>query len=102
MKHWQRRKLQKKKWKIIRSAAVDHIGVGVLDAINAGAVPHFANGGRVDDTIAAGAGGNVITLHLSMLDAFGFEDFLARGGLDVVKQALFNNSREFGSEVGVF
>lgn len=87
---------------VIRSAAVDHIGVGVLDAINAGAVPHFANGGRVDDTIAAGAGGNVITLHLSMLDAFGFEDFLARGGLDVVKQALFNNSREFGSEVGVW
>ena len=87
---------------VIRSAAVDRIGVGTLDAINAGAIPHFADGGRVDDTIAAGAGGNVVTLHLSMLDTFGFEDFLSRGGLDVVKQALFSNNREFASEVGVW
>ena len=87
---------------VIRSAAVDRIGVGTLDAINAGAVPHFANGGQVGDTIAASAGGNVVTLHLSMLDTFGFEDFMSRGGLDVVKQALFSNNREFGSEVGVW
>ena len=87
---------------VIRSAAVDRIGVGTLDAINAGAIPHFADGGREDDTIAASAGGNVVTLHLSMLDTFGFEDFLNRGGLNVVKQALFSNNREFASEVGVW
>ena len=87
---------------VLRSSAVDRIGVGVLDAMNAGAVPHFANGGRVDDTIAAGAGGNVVTLHLSMLDAFGFEDFLNRGGLDVVKQALFEDNRQFAAEAGVW
>ena len=31
-----------------------------------------------------------------------FGDFLNRGGLDVVKQALFDSNRNFASEAGVW
>lgn len=84
---------------VIRSAAVDRIGVGTLNALNAGAVPHFADGGSVDDTVAAGAS---VTLNISTVDAASFSSFLNRGGLDSIKQALFSDNRQFGSEVGVW
>lgn len=87
---------------VLRSSAVDRIGIGTLNAMNAGAIPHFAEGGSVDDTIAAGAGGNSVTLSVSAVDAASFGDFLSRGGLDQVKQALFEDNRRFASNVGVW
>ena len=87
---------------VLRSSAVDRIGIGTLNAINAGAVPHFAEGGSVDDTIAASASGNSVTLNISAVDAASFGDFLNRGGLDQVKQALFEDNRRFSSGVGVW
>lgn len=89
---------------VLRSSAVDRIGVGTLNAMNAGAVPHFAEGGSVDDTIAAGAGaggGNVI-LQVSAIDASSFADFLDRDGLDKIKQALYEDNRRFLSSAGVW
>ena len=87
---------------VLRSAAVDRIGIGTLNAMNAGAVPHFAEGGSVGDTIAASAGVGNVTLSVSAVDAASFGDFLSRGGLDQVKQALFEDNRQFASSVGVW
>ena len=70
--------------------------------MNAGAIPHFAEGGSVDDTIAASAGVGNVTLSVSAVDAASFGDFLNRGGLDQVKQALFEDNRQFASSVGVW
>ena len=87
---------------VIRSAAVDRIGAGTLDAINSGRVSRLAEGGSVssaDDNIAVG---NSVTINVSTMDATSFSGFLERGGLDSIKQALFSNNREFGSEVGVW
>jgi tape measure domain-containing protein len=87
---------------VIRSAAVDAVGLSTLDAINAGRVPEFADGGSVDDTIAATTGGDSITLQLSAIDATSFAGFLDRGGLDKIKQALFEENRRFRSTSGVW
>ena len=87
---------------VLRSSAVDRIGIGTLNAMNAGAVPHFAEGGSVDDTFAASASGNSVTLNISAVDAASFSDFLDRGGLDRIKQALFEDNRRFASSVGVW
>ena len=87
---------------VLRSSAVNRIGVGALNAMNAGAIPHFAEGGSVGDTIAAGTGGNSVTLQVSTMDAASFGEFLNRGGLDAVKQALFSDNRQFAAEVGVW
>lgn len=82
---------------VIRSAAVDRIGVGMLNAINAGATPEFSDGGGVDDN----AGGDV-NLSVSALDAKSFMDFLNRGGLKQIKQALHENNRNFATDSGVW
>lgn len=88
---------------VIRSAAVDRIGLQTLEAINAGRVPEFANGGSVDDAVAVDAGvGTSLTLNISALDAASFAEFLDRGGLNSIKQALYEDNRRFGSEGGVW
>ena len=87
---------------VLRSSAVDRIGIGTLNAMNAGAVPHFAEGGSVDDSVAAGAGGGNITLQVSAVDAASFSDFLDRGGLDKIKQAFYEDNRRFASSSGVW
>lgn len=86
---------------VIRSAAVDRVGLSTLEAINAGAVPQFSEGGSVDDRMAADAGaGTSLTLNISALDAKSFRDFLSSGGLAEVKQALFEDNRRFASDTG--
>ena len=86
---------------VLRSAAVERIGVGTLNALNSGAL-HFADGGSVTDAEPAATGGVNLTLNLSALDAYSFEGFLDRGGLNKIKQALFEDNRQFNSEAGVF
>ena len=88
---------------VIRSAAVNMIGRPALDALNAGRVPEFSGGGSVDDTIAAATGGgDSITLQVSTMDAASFAGFLDRGGLDKIKQALYEENRRFRSASGVW
>lgn len=82
---------------VITSQAVNRIGRDNLDAINAGRVPDLGTGGGV----TAISGGNV-TLNVSAVDASGFSAFLQRGGLDAIKQALFDNNRNFAAESGVW
>lgn len=82
---------------VITSQAVNRIGRDNLDAINAGRVPDLGSNGGV----TAISGGNV-TLNVSAVDASGFSAFLQRGGLDAIKQALFDNNRNFAAESGVW
>jgi hypothetical protein len=82
---------------VITSQAVNRVGRDNLDAINAGRVPDLGTGGGV----TAISGGNV-TLNVSAVDASGFSAFLQRGGLDAIKQALFDNNRNFAADSGVW
>ena len=82
---------------VITSQAVNRIGRDNLDAINAGRVPDLGSSGGV----TAISGGNV-TLNVSAVDASGFSAFLQRGGLDAIKQALFDNNRNFATDSGVW
>lgn len=86
---------------VLNAAAVRAVGIGTLDAVNYGRSAHFADGGAVGDAGAAPIGGNV-TINVSTIDASGFATFLENGALDTIKQAMFEDSRRFASDVGVW
>ena len=80
---------------VLNASSVDAIGVDNLNRINAA--------GRNADAFVGGRSiGGSVTLNVSAMDASGFSDFLSRGGLDSIKQALFDNDREFASTAGVW
>lgn len=98
---------------VLNAQAVDRLGVPFLNGLNTGRLRGFASGGLVGSGVAAGYkaergsnGGQVqsvnLSMHVSAMDASSFSDFLNRGGLDVVKQALFDSNRNFASEAGVW
>lgn len=86
---------------VINADAVRRVGVSALNRINQGASAGFADGGLVG-TPAATAGTAPLNIHISALDASSFMDFLHSGGLDTLRQALFDNDRNFATEAGVF
>lgn len=85
---------------VLRSSAVDRIGIGTLNAMNAGAVPQFSEGGSVGDVVSGG--NHSVNMSVSAVDASSFRDFLKRGGLSEIKQELFENTRNFAAESGVW
>lgn len=98
---------------VLNAQAVDRLGVPFLNGLNTGRLRGFASGGLVGSGGVAGYkaergsnGGQVQSVNLSMnvsaMDASSFSDFLNRGGLDVVRQALYDNNRNFASEAGVW
>ncbi len=89
---------------VINARAVDAIGLSNLDAINRGYIPHFADGGLVGDNNNAApvSHNNSVSLQVNAIDSSSFEDFLRRGGLDKIKQAIYSDNRNFASNVGVF
>lgn len=98
---------------VLNAQAVDRLGVPFLNGLNTGRLRGFASGGLVGSGGIAGYkaergsnGGQVRSVNLSMnvsaMDASSFGDFLNRGGLDVMKQALFDSNRNFASEAGVW
>ena len=98
---------------VLNAQAVDRLGVPFLNGLNIGRLRGFASGGLVGSGGVAGHkaergsnGGQVQSVNLSMnvsaMDAASFGDFLNRGGLDVVRQALYDNNRNFASEAGVW
>ncbi len=98
---------------VLNAQAVDRLGVPFLNGLNTGRLRGFASGGLVGSSGVAGYkaergsnGGQVqsvnLSMHVSAMDASSFSDFLNRGGLDVVKQALFDSNRNFASEAGVW
>lgn len=92
---------------VLNAKAVKRVGRPLLDAINYGHASHFASGGVVrisksgSSGVAVPVGGNV-TLNVSALDASSFMDFLQNGGMDTIKQMLFDGSRDFTTESGVW
>lgn len=98
---------------VLNAQAVDRLGVPFLNGLNTGRLRGFASGGLVGSGGVAGYkaergsnGGQVQNVNLSMnvsaMDASSFGDFLNRGGLDVVRQALYDTNRNFASEAGVW
>ena len=87
---------------VLRSSAVDRIGIGTLNAMNAGAVPQFSEGGSVDDSARNIPSGGTVIFHAQSLDPAGFTSLLRNGFLDKIRQELFNTDREFATEVGMF
>lgn len=98
---------------VLNAQAVDRLGVPFLNGLNTGRLRGFASGGLVGSGGVAGYkaergsnGGQVQSVNLSMnvsaMDASSFGDFLNRGGLDVVKQAILDSNRNFASEAGVW
>lgn len=98
---------------VLNAQAVDRLGVPFLNGLNTWRLRGFASGGLVGSGGVAGYkaergsnGGQVQSVNLSMnvsaMDASSFGDFLNRGGLDVVRQALYDNNRNFASEAGVW
>lgn len=98
---------------VLNAQAVDRLGVPFLNGLNTGRLRGFASGGLVGSVGVAGykaeRGSNGeqaqsvnLSMNVSAMDASSFSDFLNRGGLDVVKQALFDSNRNFASEAGVW
>lgn len=98
---------------VLNAQAVDRLGVPFLNGLNTGRLRGFASGGLVGSGGVAGykaeRGSNSgqvqsvnLSINVSAMDASSFGDFLNRGGLDVVKQALFDSNRNFASEAGVW
>lgn len=90
---------------VINADAAAQIGLPTLNAINSGNLPKYADGGEVGGagvSIGGGASSPSITLNVSAMDASSFTDFLRNGGLDTIRQALFDNNRNFGTEAGVW
>lgn len=97
---------------VLNAQAVDRLGVPFLNGLNTGRLRGFASGGL------AGSGGaynrpanaasssssrsNSITLNVSALDASSFADFLARGGMQVLKQATLDDNRNFNTAFDTF
>lgn len=86
---------------VINADAVRRVGVSALNRINQGTSVGFADGGSVGTPVTT-AGTAPLNIHISALDASSFMDFLHSGGLDTLRQALFDNDRNFATEAGVF
>lgn len=79
---------------VLNASSVDAIGVDNLNRINAA--------GRNADMAMGGIATSQVVFNVSALDSQSFLDFLGRDGLSAVKQALFEDNRGFGAEVGAW
>lgn len=97
---------------VLNAQAVDRLGVPFLNGLNTGRLRGFASGGLVGsggayNRATSGASSssstsNSITLNVSALDASSFADFLARGGMQVLKQATLDDNRNFNAAFDTF
>lgn len=97
---------------VLNAQAVDRLGVPFLNGLNTGRLRGFASGGLVGSggaynrpaSIASSSSStsNSITLNVSALDASSFADFLARGGMQVLKQATLDDNRNFNAAFDTF
>lgn len=97
---------------VLNAQAVDRLGVPFLNGLNTGRLRGFASGGLVGSGGAynrpasvgssSSSTSNSITLNVSALDASSFADFLARGGMQVLKQATLNDNRNFNTAFDTF
>lgn len=97
---------------VLNAHAVDRLGVPFLNGLNTGRLRGFASGGLVGSggaynrpaSVASSSSStsNSITLNVSALDASSFAEFLARGGMQVLKQATLDDNRNFNAAFDTF
>lgn len=97
---------------VLNAQAVDRLGVPFLNGLNTGRLRGFASGGLVGSggaynrpaSVASSSSStsNSITLNVSALDASSFTDFLSRGGMQILKQAMLDDDRNFNTAFGTF
>ena len=94
---------------VVSAKAVESVGLPLLNAINEGHMPRFATGGsvpskniRINTVPASNGNGGTVNLSINAIDASSFGDFMDNGGLDEIRQKLFENNRNFASESGVW
>lgn len=97
---------------VLNAQAVDRLGVPFLNGLNTGRLRGFASGGLVGSggaynrpaSVASSSSStsNSITLNVSALDASSFAEFLARGGMQVLKQATLDDNRNFNAAFDTF
>lgn len=97
---------------VLNAQAVDRLGVPFLNGLNTGRLRGFASGGLVGSggaynrpaSVASSSSStsNSITLNVSALDASSFADFLARGGMQMLKQATLDDNRNFNTAFDTF
>lgn len=97
---------------VLNAHAVDRLGVPFLNGLNTGRLRGFASGGLVGSggaynrpaSVASSSSStsNSITLNVSALDTSSFAEFLARGGMQVLKQATLDDNRNFNAAFDTF
>ena len=97
---------------VLNAQAVDRLGVPFLNGLNTGRLRGFASGGlvgsggaynhSVNAASSSSSRSSSITLNVSALDASSFADFLARGGMQVLKQATLDDNRNFNTAFDTF
>ncbi len=90
---------------VINADAAAQIGRTTLDALNSGAYPAFASGGSVggiDDGSDGRNLGNPVVINVSTMDADSFRGFIKAKGKRVIRQALYDDVRDFKTESGVW
>lgn len=85
---------------VLNASAVRAIGRSNLDVLNSRV--HYAEGGAVGNAPAMAANSPNVTLNVSAMDASSFTDFLRNGAGDIIKQALYDNDRDFTATAGVW
>lgn len=81
---------------VINADAAKNIGTPALNMINQGRLPAVAGGGTQN------VQSNTVNLNVNAMDAGSFMDFLQSGGMDSIKQMLFDGGRNFTAESGVW
>lgn len=95
---------------VMPASAVDALGVPFLEGLANGNIDSVVGGSitaapATSKTVTGGtigSGGGNVVLNVSAIDASGFGDFLTRGGLDSIKQALYSDDRNFAGTSGVW
>lgn len=90
---------------VINADAAAQIGRTTLDSLNSRAYPAFASGGSVggvDDGSGGRNLGNPVVINVSTMDADSFRGFIKAKGKRVIRQALYDDVRDFKTESGVW
>lgn len=100
---------------VLNAKATKALGVPFLNGLNTGRISGFAAGGLVGGSAyheaaggrssaasVSGGGSRSVSLSVNALDASGFAEFLGKGGLSAIKQALVDDDRNFNAALGTF
>ena len=91
---------------VLNAKAVRRVGRPLLDAINYGHARHFASGGLASKSVVhvtnGHSSGSPVVINVSAIDADSFRGFMKTKGKRVIRQALYDDVRDFKSESGVW